>query len=82
MIELRPETYEALEISLGMVKAFYSSETYKKYDRATKQKVSIENIPNTEFEEARVEAILALASELGMAPNQQLNRTRATARAG
>jgi hypothetical protein len=81
--ELRPETAEALEISTGMVKAFFSSETYAKYDTATKKKVGIENVPNTEFEEARVEAILAMASELGIAPNPQLNRTRAdNARAG
>ena len=75
--ELRAETTEALEMSAGMVKAFFSPEAYAKYENATRKKVGVENIPNTEFEEARVEAILAMASELGIAPNPRLNRARA-----
>ena len=67
--ECRPETFEAMETSLGMVKAFFGEATFSALDKAFKQKLSVENVPNTEFENARVEAILAMACELGIAPN-------------
>jgi hypothetical protein len=66
--ECRPETFEAVEISLGMVKAFFKEPAFSALDKAFKQKLSIENVPNTEFENARVDAIIAMASELGIAP--------------
>lgn len=66
--ECRPETFEAMEMALGMVKAFYTEAVFTALDKAFKQKVSIENVPNTEFENARVKAILAMAGELGIVP--------------
>jgi hypothetical protein len=65
-VELRPATEELIEKSRGMVKAFYAEETYNKFDKALKSKISIENIPNIEFEEKRVSAIVGMARELGI----------------
>jgi hypothetical protein len=66
MVELRPETIELLERARGMVKAFFSAEAYQKLDQALKTKISIENVPNIEFEENRTAAIVSLANELGI----------------
>jgi hypothetical protein len=64
--EYRPDTLELLERARAQVHAFYLPEAAAKFDRAANVKLSIDNIPNVEFEEARTEAISALASELGL----------------
>ena len=53
-----------MERSRGMVKAFFSEEAYKVFDEALRTPISIENIPNLNFENARVKAIIKLAKEL------------------
>lgn len=74
MVELRPETEQALERTKGMVKAFFSDETYQVLDKALRSKISIENIPNTTFEKNRTATILEMAKELGI-DNQTLWQT-------
>ena len=64
--EMRPETVELMEKSKGMVQAFYSSESYSAYEHALKGHISIDNVPNTEFEERRTNAIITMAKELGI----------------
>ena len=49
-----------------MVRAFFSDDTYSKVDSAFREKVSIENMPNIEFDEKRRIAIIAMAEELGI----------------
>jgi hypothetical protein len=71
IVELRPETEEALEKSRGMVKAFFSDSTYKIFDKALRSKISIDNIPNSEFEKNRTNSILEMSRELGI-DNQSL----------
>jgi len=65
-VEFRPETSELIERARGMVKAFFSAEAYHKLDRTLKTKISIENVPNIEFEEGRTATIEQLAKELGI----------------
>jgi hypothetical protein len=65
-VEIRPETSELIERARGMVKAFFSDEAYHALDRTLRKKLSIENIPNIEFEENRTAAIVLLAKELGI----------------
>lgn len=64
--ELRPETDELLERSKLMVQAFFSPKVYGSYDAALRSHISIEEIPNTDFEKRSVAAILAMARELGI----------------
>ena len=66
VVELRPETIILMEKSRGMVRAFYSETTFTKVDKALREKVSLENIPNVEFDESRTAAIIAMAEELGI----------------
>ena len=75
MVELRPETEALIEKSRGMVKAFYTEETYNKFVKALKSKISIENIPNIEFEEMRISAIVGMAKELGILDGVTTNPT-------
>ncbi|MBI5574215.1 MAG: hypothetical protein HY919_06660 [Elusimicrobia bacterium] len=65
-VERKPETWELIEKSRSMVRAFYSKETSEKFEKAIKTKISIENIPNTEYEINRTEAIIALSKEIGI----------------
>lgn len=65
--ELRPETVELMERSKGMVQAFFSKETYGAYETALHSHISIDNVPNEDFEGKRTVAIVAMASELGIA---------------
>jgi len=65
-IELRPETSSLIEKSRGMVMAFFSKDTFEKYDKVFKEEISIDNVPNIEFEERRTQSILAMAQELGI----------------
>ena len=64
--ELRPETSLAMGRAIGMVRAFYSNDTFLKVDKAFRTKISIENAPNGEFYENRTEAVLAMSNELGI----------------
>ncbi|MBI9086293.1 MAG: hypothetical protein JEZ11_22020 [Desulfobacterales bacterium] len=66
VVELRPETIVLMEKSRGMVRAFFSEATFKYVDKALRDKVSIENIPNIEFDESRTTAIIAMSEELGI----------------
>lgn len=65
-VEARPETFALMERSRGMVKAFFSEEAYKVFDEALKTPISIEKIPNLDFGNAGVKAIIQLAKELGI----------------
>ncbi len=64
--EYRSETLELIERSRSQVRAFFQSEAADQFDKAANCKLSLDNIPNIEFEAARTEAISALASELGV----------------
>ena len=66
VVEFRPETIIVKERARGMVRAFFSKETYEKVDKAMRTEVSIENVPNIDFDENRTLAISALAAELGI----------------
>ena len=66
IVEFRSETIVVKERARGMVRAFFSKETFEKVDKAMKEKVSIENVPNINFEESRTSAISAMAAELGI----------------
>lgn len=57
LISLRLSTAESLETSRGMVSAFFQQATAESYERAQHTKISIENVPNLECEEARVNTI-------------------------
>ena len=64
VVEARPETFALMEKSKGMVKAFFSEDVYNSFYKALSAKVSIENIPNADFEAVRASAIIKLAEEL------------------
>ncbi|MBI4679880.1 MAG: hypothetical protein HY753_01370 [Nitrospirae bacterium] len=66
IIELRPETVELMEKSRGMIKAFFSQQADKAFSSALGETISIDDIPCTEFEEKRTNAILKLSEELGI----------------
>jgi hypothetical protein len=69
-IEIRPETKALIEKSRGMVFAFFSDLTSKKFESVFKEKISIENVPNIGFEEKKNLAIKALMHELGIRENK------------
>jgi hypothetical protein len=64
-VEARPKTLELMERSRGMVKAFFTQALYDAYDEALRAKISLDTIPNIDFEEKRTKAILAMSKELG-----------------
>jgi hypothetical protein len=66
IVEFRPETIIIKERARGMVRAFFSKETFEKVDKAMREEISIKNVPNIDFEKSRTLAISALASELGI----------------
>lgn len=66
IVEFRPETIVLKERARGMVRAFFSQDTFNKVDEAMRAPLSIENAPNSEFEEYRTLAIAAMATELGV----------------
>jgi len=72
MIALRPETDQMMDSSRCMVKAFYSEETYRAFDKALRTEVSFKKVPNEEYEENRISAIVKMASELGIREHKQL----------
>jgi hypothetical protein len=65
-IELRPETVAIIETSRDNIKAFFSPQAYIAFDTVLKAKISIDDIPCTDFEEKRTNAILKLSKELGI----------------
>ena len=65
-VERRPETWQLIEETRAMVRAFFSEDTHKKLEDALKADVSLENVPHIEFEQKRVAAIQALCGELGL----------------
>lgn len=60
----RPETAQALEHSKGLIKTWFSETVNSKYEEVLRAHISIDTLPNTEFEEARIAFILAAATEL------------------
>jgi len=66
LVELRPETAHLVEHSRGLVKAFFSDAAYEKFDKALRTKVSVETIPDIEFEKNRTETIIEMAKDLGI----------------
>ena len=65
--EYRPETLELLESAKAMVRAFFSKEAHEAFcEAADKTRISLDTIPNQEFEGARVKAIQKMASEVGL----------------
>lgn len=70
-IALRPETDQMIDSSRCMIKAFYSEEVYRAFDAALKTKVSFEEVPNIEYEENRITAVVSMASELGISDRKQ-----------
>ena len=65
-VEVKPETQEAIERAVAMTQSFYSKEALEALQKALGSKIGIENIPNTEFEEHRSNAIKIMAKELGL----------------
>lgn len=63
----RTDTLVKIERARGMVRVFFSDSVYRNLDSALKCRVSIDNIPNEDFEIRRSETILAMAVELGIA---------------
>ncbi len=66
LTELRPETVELLEKSKGMVHAFFSQDVFTAYETVLHARISLDNVPNEDFENKRTAAIVALAKELGI----------------
>lgn len=62
----RTETDEMCQEARDMVKAFFSKETFASLEAALKTEISIQKIPNEEFENNRVRAIIAMSNELGI----------------
>ena len=66
LVELKPETQKDLERAVSMTQSFFSDAAVEALQTALGTKVGIENIPNTEFEKNRSNAIKILAKELGL----------------
>jgi len=66
IVEFRPETIKLIERSRGMVRAFFSDVVFNKFDQALRTDVSLDNIPNINFEKNRTAAIVEMAKELGI----------------
>lgn len=65
-IKFRPETLDLIERARFQVHAFFLAETATKFHKALCAKLSLDDLPPLEFEEARRVAVLAMASELGV----------------
>lgn len=66
VVELRPTTSQALSHYHGLIAAFFSPDVAAKYDLVLKSHISLDNIPNTDFEEKRSAFIREASRELGM----------------
>ena len=64
LVAMRLETSQALEQHRGLVAAFFTDDVYVKFDEAGRAEVTIESVPNTDFEEKRKAFIQAAAAEL------------------
>ncbi len=65
-VDFRPETIIVLRKARGMVKVFFSKDTFDKVDRAMKAQISFDDYPPIEFYERCDIAISAMAKELGI----------------
>lgn len=65
-VEMRPATSQALEQYRGLVAALFSVDVSQKYDQACRAKVSLDNVPNVEFEDKRMAFVDAAVRELGL----------------
>lgn len=63
---LRPLTSESLEATRGMVAAFFSQDTAGLFEQAQRTRISIQTVPNIDFETARRNAVVAMTRELGV----------------
>ena len=66
VVDMRPETSVLMERSRGMIDCFFSQEALRLYEEALKAKISIEEVPCTDFENKRTAAIVKLSEELGL----------------
>ena len=66
ILKTRKETDELCQESRDMVKAFFSEKTCSLFNEALKTDISLQNVPNIEFEDNRVKAIIAMSEELGI----------------
>ncbi len=63
---MRPGTSQALEQYRGLVAAFFSAEVSQKYDLATRARISLDNIPNSDFEDKRLAFVEGASAEIGL----------------
>lgn len=63
--EIRPKTSVLIDMADSLIKVYFSKNAHKLYDKAiNKTKISIENAPNTEFNDAMKSVIAKLSEEL------------------
>ena len=72
-VEMRPETSHALEQHRCLVEAFFSKDVAHKFDEASRAFISIESVPNSDFEKKRTAFVEAAAEEMGI---ERINRVR------
>lgn len=65
-VELRPQTVESMEVARCLVQSFFSNASSEAYEQAMRADISLENVPNFEFEETRRKALTIMATELGI----------------
>jgi hypothetical protein len=66
-VEIRPETSQALEEYRGLVLAYFSKEASRSFfDEAIRVSISIETVPNTNFEEKQTRFEEAASRDLGI----------------
>lgn len=63
---MRPATTQALHEANGLIKVWFSNDVYNKFDKLLKSTLSINNIPNEQFENARTEYMEAAKKELSV----------------
>ena len=63
-VEMRSQTSQAMEQHHGLVDALFTDDVYAKFDAAGRAEVTIESVPNTDFEEKRKAFIQAAVAEL------------------
>ena len=66
LVEMRPETSQALSKYQGMLQAFFSPDVAKNFDEAIRAEISIETVPNPEFEKKRLHFVVNASRELGI----------------
>ncbi len=63
-VNTRLETDELMDKALSYVRSYYSEEAFKEFAKATTTFISIENVPNEEFESQKTKAIKRINEEL------------------